>query len=60
MRITICRGQNSLVRVEDNGRVGYFNAGRHVSDRQIARLASAKHVNLRNRPEVSYYRGKKK
>lgn len=52
MRIIICRGETSLVRVEYRGRAGYFNAGRYLSDQRIEKLAKASHVNLRNKPEV--------
>lgn len=39
MRIMICRGPKSLVRVEKGGRMGYFQAGRHVSEWRIKYLA---------------------
>lgn len=49
MRITICRGQNSsLVRVEQGGRVRYFNAGRYLSDKRIVTMAKSAGVTLRN------------
>ncbi|MEK4031013.1 hypothetical protein MKZ02_21055 [Pseudobacillus sp. FSL P4-0506] len=47
MRVTICRGQKSLVRVEKEGRIGYFTAGRHVSDRKITELATGNYVKWR-------------
>lgn len=52
MRVTICRGQTSLVRVQNGKRVGYFNAGRYLTDQRIEKLAQATHINLRNKPEV--------
>lgn len=59
MRLTICRGQSSsLVRVENRGRVDYFNAGRYLSDQRIAELAKSSRVNLRQSPGVNYNRRK--
>lgn len=54
MRITICRGETSLVRVENRGRVGYFNAGRYLSDKRIIKLANTSFVNLRSESEASF------
>lgn len=48
MRVTICRGQTSLVRVEQRGRVRYFNAGRYLSEQGILRLLDSTVITLRD------------
>jgi hypothetical protein len=48
LRVTICRGQTSLVRVEKKGRVRYFNAGKYLSDQRILRLLDSAVITLRD------------
>lgn len=52
MRVTICRGETSLVRVEKDGRIRYFNAGRYLSDGRILGMVGS--ITLRKDIEPEY------